>query len=232
MTTLAPATLATMRHLKVHGLSTRAELRKAVPDISKSTLPNLIQSRYAVADNVTTDTRYVLTPRGINRLQDEEYALASGTPVRRPTKPRNDAPGEPQAMASNAETERSIIDTLRRAGAYGITLPEVARRLHQAEGMIRPAITTLVQAGTVRSGASKPTRYSLPEHHSVGARAGTRAVHNAARSTSHYAGTELQRNPGIGPERYAAFELPSRMGDRLHYPDGRVLPMPNMRGVA
>ncbi|MCB4365432.1 hypothetical protein KIH07_16940 [Hydrogenophaga taeniospiralis] len=44
----------------------------------------------------------------------------------------------------------------------------------------------------------------------------------ATRPTGTYAGTELQRNPGIGPERYAAFDLPSRMGNRLHYPDGRV----------
>ncbi|MFD2297729.1 hypothetical protein QRO11_15525 [Paracidovorax citrulli] len=41
-----------------------------------------------------------------------------------------------------------------------------------------------------------------------------------------YLGTELQRSPGIPADRYQAFELPSRMGDRLHYPDGRVEPFP------
>jgi len=41
-----------------------------------------------------------------------------------------------------------------------------------------------------------------------------------------YRGTELQRSPGLPSERYRALDLPSRMGDRLHYPDGRVEPFP------
>jgi len=41
-----------------------------------------------------------------------------------------------------------------------------------------------------------------------------------------YLGAELQRYPGFPSGRYRALELPSRMGDRLHYPDGRVEPFP------
>ena len=40
-----------------------------------------------------------------------------------------------------------------------------------------------------------------------------------------YTGTELDRNPGITPDRYKAYDLPSRIGNCLHYPDGRVTDM-------
>jgi hypothetical protein len=45
----------------------------------------------------------------------------------------------------------------------------------------------------------------------------------------NYQGTELQRTPGIPDGRMRAFDLPSRMGNRLHYPDGRVHPFPGSK---
>lgn len=42
----------------------------------------------------------------------------------------------------------------------------------------------------------------------------------------NYQGNELKPDPGIPAERMRAFALPSRMGDWLHYPDGRVIPFP------
>lgn len=37
---------------------------------------------------------------------------------------------------------------------------------------------------------------------------------------------ELNVTPGIPEARFAALSLPSRRGDLLHYPDGRVEPFP------
>lgn len=45
---------------------------------------------------------------------------------------------------------------------------------------------------------------------------------STTREGAPYTCPELQRYPGIPAARYAAFALPSRVGGRLHYPDGRV----------
>jgi hypothetical protein len=37
-----------------------------------------------------------------------------------------------------------------------------------------------------------------------------------------YDGAELKRPPGVGPARFVAFELPSRVGNKLYYPNGDV----------
>lgn len=38
----------------------------------------------------------------------------------------------------------------------------------------------------------------------------------------NYTATELKPVPGTDPRRMHAYQLPSRSGDRLYWPDGRI----------
>lgn len=119
-------------------------------------------------------------------------------------------------MKSNTETQHSILDTLRRATAP-ITLPTIADRMGDQARIIRPTLGSLVASRQVIASNSKPTTYRLPQENA----AARRFITNS-QAHGTYSGVELQRNPGITAERYAAFQLPSRVGDRLHWPDGRT----------
>lgn len=59
---------------------------------------------------------------------------------------------------------------------------------------------------------AKPTR-GMPK-------AAERVTSTAMAAT--YDGAELRPVAGLTPDRLEAFRLPSRMGNQLHYPDGRV----------
>lgn len=214
-------TLSALRHLRMHGTSTLAQLKTTLPGLQSKTVQNLAQLGYALR----TEAGYQITGKGKARLQ------------------QNDAPSTPPTPAAEvdvsgvsvAQTEQRLLDTLRRATSP-ITLQEIGTRTGLPLNILRPSLTTLVQAGTVAGSTGKPSRYRLREamQQAGAAAAARRRVQtvNGALVGGDYHGQELLRNPGIGPERFTAFELPSRVGDRLYYPDGRVLPMPNMREVA
>jgi hypothetical protein len=222
-TNLTPATIAVLSHLKVHGLSTRSHIKAHVPGLPVSTLNNLLTLKHISVDHTTTnEARYNITPRGLAKLAAPNIPLP---------KPKTQAKAEAQAataLDSNQQTEQSILDTLRRA-TTSITLPEVAKRMGRTLDIVRPSMTTLVQAGSVIGSNGKPARYRLPEQ-PANQRARTRGIHNASAS-GDYLGEQLQRNPGIRPERFVAFTLPSRVGNRLHWPDGRVTPFDQHPGL-
>lgn len=214
-------TLSALRHLRMHGTSTLAQLKTTLPGLQSKTVQNLAQLGYALR----TEAGYQITGKGKARLQQ----------VDEPSAPPPPAAEVDVSGVSVAQTEQRLLDTLRRATSP-ITLQEIGARTGLPLNILRPCLTTLVQAGTVAGSTSKPSRYRLREAMqqagaAVAARRRVQTV-NGALVGGDYHGQELLRNPGIGPERFTAFELPSRVGDRLYYPDGRVLPMPNMREVA
>lgn len=53
-----------------------------------------------------------------------------------------------------------------------------------------------------------------------------RVLNPWGRTDNVYTAPELKANPGIPPERMAAFKLPSRVGKRLYYPDGSTSLIP------
>jgi hypothetical protein len=132
-----PITLDVLRHLQVHGPQTAKQIKAAFKSLPASTLNNLLHLGHVARNNETTETRLVITAKGMNKLAG-------------------------------------------RANANGKT---TLQRLE------------------------------------------------AARSANDYQGTELKQNPGIRNDRFAAFALPSRIGSKLHWPDGRVTPFDQHPGL-
>lgn len=179
-----------------------AELRASIPGLSAKTMANLVQLGYALRHE---GGGFVISYRGRERLRKAEGDSQTSTPTRK------------AAAVSNREVDEAVLDALRRS-TVRLTLPELARRTYLSESMVRPSLVMLVQAGTVATSSGKVPLYSLPRS----ARTSSRLQYPA----ENYDGAELRRNPGIQPERFAAFDLPSRVNDRLHWPDGRVTPFP------
>lgn len=212
-------TIDALRHLRLHGICSLEQLRTTMPALQAKTMNNLVQLGHALR----TETGYQITGKGKARLNKADQA------------PGDDEETEEAPAVSNHQTEQRIVDTLRRAEC-SLTIKEISARTSMPLAILRPSLTTIVQAGTVSSSAGKPIRYSLsrPRVHigpSVAQRRALVQSINGPLVGGDYHGQELRRNPGIGPERFEAFALPSRVGSRLHWPDGRVTPFTDHPGL-
>lgn len=234
---IAPITLAALRALRTHGATTVAQLRVTLPEIRSKTLNNLAQMSLVVRDEFD---RFAITAKGRERL-----AKAEGKPVQATTSADDSADNNTLVAAaaeaapvvpqlSSQQLEALVLHKLGQA-TKRLTMPELAERVGQPMALVRPTVAHLVQREKVCTNANKPPRYYLP-----GSVAEPRRHHHAAAMfggprdylTSHdYSGAELQRNAGIGPERFTAYALPSRVGKRLHWPDGRVTPFEDHPGL-
>lgn len=70
MPAIAPITVSVLRHLLVHGLCTKADIKTGVGnDLPASTISNLVHLGHIRSDHTTKDVRYAITPRGMAKLQ-------------------------------------------------------------------------------------------------------------------------------------------------------------------
>lgn len=169
---------------------------------------------------------FAITPKGREKLRS--LFPAEATRQAQPAQPAEQAPASASPMMSNAEIEAAILKVLQRSRVR-VSLPDISRRTVLAEHLVRPTLTTMVQAGAVETTAGKPALYYLSAAHLMRNRRQPARFGYVGPSEQladkAYRCPELQRNPGIAPERFAAYALPSRVGKHLHWPDGRVTPV-------
>lgn len=225
--TIAPITLDALRHLRLHGVCTLKAMRQALPALPAQTMNNLVSLGHAIR----TEQGFAITPKGRKRL-----TTADDPTARRQPKPKDTG----AVMLSNAQVEQKIVEVLERASKPP-SLTDIGRRARLSDTIIRPSLAALVKQGTVIASNSRHITYQLA-HRAVRAKAlprrslfSTQHPHfggpRGFLSADHYTCPELQQNPGIAANRFAAFALPSRVGSRLHWPDGRVTPVNEHPGL-
>ena len=224
---ISPITVAALKHLSIHGVCSLAEIRETLPALQAKTMNNLVQ----IAHVLRTEAGFSITPKGRAKLKateqqgaadqaseeetPENHTMVAAACLHQPAQPAN----PPTPMLSNAEAEAAITAVLQRAKVRQ-SLQDIARRSHLPEHIVRPTLTTMIQQNKVEGASTKPPLYRL-------AKQSLRHVNtDMGRGPSDYptgySCPELSRNPGIGADRFQAFKLPSRVGNRLHWPDGRV----------
>lgn len=122
-------------------------------------------------------------------------------------------------MPSTAESTLDVLRHLRLNGR------QTAKQIKAAVPGTGPStISNLAYLGHISSMAlEKGVEYAITGK-GIAKLAGRKTAHRAKpeERANEYIGRELQRNPGMTSDRFVAFTLPSRIGQRLFWPDGRV----------
>ncbi len=122
----------------------------------------------------------------------------------------------PKGTATSPATEASVINAIRNSEG-GMTLAQLTTRLSLPRALLRTTLASIVLSGRLTgTGPANNVRYRLPAQI-----AAVRTI-TTANDGGPYMGEELRPAPGIPAGRFAAYALPSRIGDRLHYPGGKV----------
>lgn len=128
-------------------------------------------------------------------------------------------PSLPRQMVQR-ELERNASHSRLGGLAAGLTPQQISGATGLELKLVRVTLNNMQGAGQVANiGTHNKPRWCL----ATAAEAVARLRHS--KDENHYNGAELRRNVGLPAERFRAFELPSRMGDWLHWPDGRVTPV-------
>lgn len=117
---------------------------------------------------------------------------------------------------TSMETEQRVLLAVR-ASKGGMGLTQLAKHLKLPRATLRTTVAALALTNRLHAvGEGEQLRYRVRAQPTEAAPCGI------AYPSCHYAGTELQRQPGIPAARFAAFAMPSRVGERLYFPGGRV----------
>lgn len=122
----------------------------------------------------------------------------------------------------NTGLRERIREHVATATAQGVTpgSAQIAAELCAPHDKVRHALSVILRQGGMENvGTEYKALYrSLAKPAPSVALPNTRSIHE--RGT--YQGEDLLPAPGIPAGRFAAFRLPSRHGDRLHHPGGKV----------
>jgi len=126
---------------------------------------------------------------------------------------------------SNRERVLAYITKQTAEGAE-VFVAQIAQATGVAEQSTRSAVGTLQLDGLIYSSGGTPRKRLYKSGGGPKPEADLNKTpartYSTIMSRANYLGAELGRNPGIPDSRFVAHALPSRIADRLHYPDGRV----------